>query len=180
MPSTYTAEQWLPYPVEIVFAFFANPENLPRLMPAWNKARIEEASFAAPPPLPGRRIPGIAAGAGTRLTLSFRPFPYSPLRLPWEAEITEFVWNDHFCDTQLRGPFASWNHCHRLRAESRPDPSGTQTPGTLLMDEVHYEIPFGPLGALANPFIAFQMRSTFAYRHARTAELLPLMAASIR
>ena len=37
MHHTFTSEQWLPYPVEPVFAFFANPENLPRLMPKWQK-----------------------------------------------------------------------------------------------------------------------------------------------
>ena len=42
MRHPFAAEQWLPYPVELVFAFFANPQNLPRLMPAWQKARIEE------------------------------------------------------------------------------------------------------------------------------------------
>jgi hypothetical protein len=26
-------QQWVPYPVELVFAFFANPANLPHLMP---------------------------------------------------------------------------------------------------------------------------------------------------
>ena len=48
----FNAEQWLPYPVELVFAFFSNPENLPRQMPTWQKARIEEATFAPPPPHP--------------------------------------------------------------------------------------------------------------------------------
>src|ERR1700710_2184838 len=104
MLHTYQTEQWLPYPIELVFAFFANPENLPRLMPPWQKARIEEASFVPPPPLPGTPRPkSIAAGTGTRLPLSFRPFPYSPIRVPWEAEISDFAWNNRFCDTQLRG-----------------------------------------------------------------------------
>src|ERR1700704_5799181 len=106
MRAHFHAEKWLPQPVELVFAFFANPENLPRLMPKWQAARIEEASFRPPPPHPGTpRYPGIAAGDGTRLTLSFRPFPYSPVRISWEAAIGHFIWNQQFCDTQLRGPF---------------------------------------------------------------------------
>jgi ligand-binding SRPBCC domain-containing protein len=174
MHHTYHAEQWLPYPIELVFAFFANPENLPRLMPAWQKARIEEAAFAPPPPrLANRSLPvrSIAAGAGTRLTMSFRPFPFSPIRLPWEAEITEFIWNDHFCDDQLRGPFAYWHHCHSVRAEIRSD-----NEGTLLRDQVEYELPFGKLGHLVKHLIiARQLRKTFAYRQARTIELLGIM-----
>ena len=169
MAYTYSSEQTLAYPVEVVFAFFANPENLPRLMPGWQKARIEEASFTPPPahPDPARRIKGIAAGAGTRLTMSFRPVPLSPIRLPWEAEISEFEWNDHFCDVQLSGPFATWRHCHRLK------PVGG---GTLLRDEVEYEVPFGVLGRLGQPLIALQLGATFRYRHERTVELLGLMA----
>ena len=170
----FSSEQWLPYPVETVFAFFANPENLPRLMPRWQKARIEEASFAPPPPRPKTGAPTkeIAAGAGTRMTISFRPFPMAPLRVPWEAEITEFAWNDHFCDVQHRGPFAYWRHCHRLQAEARDGANGT-----LLRDEVEYEMRLGVLGEAAQRMFAdWQFRKMFAYRQERTAELLGMMA----
>ena len=173
----FHAEQWLPYSVEQVFAFFSNPENLPRLMPKWQKARIEEASFTPPPPRPsstlGVHFVGVVAGPGTTMTLSFRPFPLSPIRVPWDAEIDEFVWNDHFCDTQLRGPFAFWHHCHRLAAETREGVAGV-----LLRDEVEYELPAGSLGELADKlFMQRQFRSIFKFRQQRTAELLPLMLA---
>ncbi len=180
MRHTFQTEQWLPYSPEIVFAFFANPENLPRLMPAWQKARIEEAAFAPPPPRPTSMAPqrGIAAGAGTRMTLSFRAFPYSPIRIPWEAEISEFVWNDHFCDIQHRGPFKYWKHCHHIRPESRTTDPGLQPEaGALLTDHVEYELPMGPLGDVGNLLFARrQLKSTFRYRQKRTAELLPLAA----
>jgi ligand-binding SRPBCC domain-containing protein len=172
MHHSYHSEQWLPYPVELVFAFFANPGNLPRLMPRWQKTRIDQASFTAPPPYPASdRVLAsktIAAGAGTRMLISFRPFPFSPIRAQWQAEITQFVWNDHFCDHLLRGPFSHWNHCHRLQSETRAN-----TPGTLLCDDVEYELPFGKLGDLARRlFIARQLRSIFAYRHAQASKLL--------
>jgi ligand-binding SRPBCC domain-containing protein len=175
MRHTYHSEQWLPYPLDVVFAFFSNPENLPRLMPSWQKARIEEAVLTAPPRSSAQNQPILTqsvAGVGSRITLSFKPFPYAPLRVPWEAEITEFVWNDHFCDHQLRGPFTYWHHCHNLRPETRAN-SGISTAGTLLRDEVEYEPPLGRLGNLANYlFITHQLRSTFAHRHTRTLELL--------
>jgi ligand-binding SRPBCC domain-containing protein len=176
MRHTYHSEQWLPYPVDLVFAFFSNPENLPRLMPSWQKARIEEAVLTAPPPRSSPQKQSIptqsVAGVGSRITLSFKPFPYAPVRVPWEAKITEFVWNDHFCDHQLHGPFTYWHHCHSLHSETRAD-SGISTPGTLLHDDVEYELPLGRLGDLANRlFITRQLRSTFAYRHTRTYELL--------
>lgn len=174
MCSIYRTEQWLPYAPEPVFAFFANPENLPLLMPPWQDARIEKLTFAPPPrPGPSVSIHTIAAGDGTRITLSFRPFPRAPFRISWLAEISDFTWNYRFCDTQLRGPFAFWSHCHTLNPERRPGQSHTAIDGTLLLDEVHFEVPFGILGALAQRlFIDRQLRDTFDYRHARTLELL--------
>jgi ligand-binding SRPBCC domain-containing protein len=166
MLNHFSAEQWLPYPLETVFAFFADPANLPRLMPDWQQARIESATYLAPPPPPSP-FPGwdrITAGNGTRLTLTIRPIPFSPIRLPWGALIEDFRWLEGFCDIQLRGPFKSWRHCHAVRSERN---------GTLLRDEVRYELPLGPLGSLANTlFIRHQLKATFAFRHKRTLELL--------
>ncbi len=171
MPFTFETTQWLPYPPELVFAFFANPENLPRLMPAWQKARIEEAHFAPPPPRPtdAPRYPGIAAGDGTRLTISIKPFPFAPFRLPWEALIEDFRWNRGFCDIQVRGPFKFWRHCHTVAFAQNPE---TLAHGTLLRDHVDYEPPIGPLNAIANIAIRPQLAATFRYRQKRTAELL--------
>jgi ligand-binding SRPBCC domain-containing protein len=182
MRYTFHTEQWLPYPVESVFAFFADPENLPRLMPPWQKARIEGAELAPPPVHPTRdtavRLKNIVAGVGTRLILSFRPFPFSPIRVPWEAEITDFVWNDRFCDRQLRGPFASWNHCHTVRAQTNPQ-TRTGRPGTLLTDDIRYEIPFGKIGDLAQHLlIRRQLSKSFAYRQARTSDLMSRISAT--
>ena len=174
---TFNSEQWIPLPTELVFAFFANPANLPRLMPVWQRARVEKASIISPqPPLTTSALTDVfsnlAAGKGTRLVLSFRPFPLSPIRLEWEAEITSFVWNHHFSDTQQRGPFAHWHHTHMVTPETRSNESGTPIPGTLLQDEIEYQLPFGRLGDLAHPLIAEQLRRTFNYRHRRTSELL--------
>jgi ligand-binding SRPBCC domain-containing protein len=166
MRHTQQAEQWLPHPVPLIFAFFANPANLPCLMPAWQKARIEEAAIV-PPPRPTDAPKVIAAGPGSRITLSFRPIPYSPIRVPWEAEITEFTWNDHFCDRQLRGPFAYWNHCHRVHPETR-----NNTSGTIITDQIEYEFPFGPLGELAHTIaLRRQVAYMFNYRQTKLAEI---------
>ena len=184
MRYTFQSVQWLPYPIELVFAFFAYPENLPRLMPRWQKVRIEEAAFAPPPPRPvapdpAMRFNSIAAGAGTRMTLSFKPFPYSPIRIPWETEITEFIWNEHFCDNQLRGPFSYWRHCHYFHPTTREE-SGVMVQGTIVRDQIEYEMHLGIVGEMANAFYAGrQLRDTFAYRQTRTSELLPRMAAAI-
>jgi ligand-binding SRPBCC domain-containing protein len=96
-------EQRLAIPAERVFEFFANPENLPLLMPAWQKARTDKATIVPPPPAGVHSSATFkAAGSDSRLTLSFRPFPLFPVRLKWEAEIFEFVWDEHFCDPPVK------------------------------------------------------------------------------
>jgi len=165
MDSAFQTEQWLPYPVEAVFAFFANPENLPALMPPWQKARIEEASIVPPG---SHKTP--MAGTGSRITLSFVPFPGAPFRVRWQANITEFVLNSHFTDEQVEGPFAYWRHTHRIRSVDR---AGIDI--TIIADQVEYTPPMGMLGRIADRlFLRKQLERTFEYRQARIAELMPL------
>jgi ligand-binding SRPBCC domain-containing protein len=169
----FVTSQWLPHPVELVFAFFANPQNLAPLMPKWQAVRLEELHLSPPPPRPepegGLRLKSIAAGKGTVMTISFKPFPFSPVRIPWDAKIAEFEWNEHFCDEQMkRGPFAYWKHCHRVKAETRDG-----QPGTLVTDDLTYAMRLGPLGELAHIMGAqWQIQSLFDYRHKRLAEIL--------
>lgn len=161
-------EQWLPYPVPTLFDFFANPDNLPPLMPAWQAARITNPRLVAPP-APTRPTTGTpVAGAGTTMTIRFRPIPFSPIELSWDAVITEFAWDDHFCDEQVRGPFGYWRHCHRLVAETRAG-----TAGAKVTDDVTYAMKFGFLGDVANRLGGErQVRSIFAYRQAQLPRLL--------
>jgi ligand-binding SRPBCC domain-containing protein len=102
------------------------------------------------------------------MTISFRAIPVLPLRIAWEAEIVEFAWNRFFCDQQRRGPFRYWRHCHRVHEESRGG-----TAGAIVADEVEYDLPFGPLGALANALVVKkQFELLFAYRQRTLLELL--------
>jgi ligand-binding SRPBCC domain-containing protein len=177
MPETLSTSQWTAYPVELVFAFFANPGNLPHLMPKSQQARVESSRLVAPPPRPVATDPALrfqspAAGEGSEMTISFRPIAMLPFRIGWLARVTEFEWNSHFCDEQIQGPFASWKHRHGIAAESR---SGIM--GTLVSDNVEYRMPLGPLGGLANAMFArSQMEATFAHRQQRLEEILPVAA----
>jgi ligand-binding SRPBCC domain-containing protein len=165
MRHNFQTEQWLPYPRERVFAFFADPANLPPLMPCWQHARVEEAEYVPPPVL--STTTSFAAGEGSRITISFRPIPFFPLRLKWEAHIAEFRWNDFFCDEQRRGPFKYFRHCHRTREETREGIAGT-----VVTDAVEYELPLGLLGELANALaMKGQIRALFAYRQ----RILPVL-----
>lgn len=169
MRHVFQARQWLPYPPPVVFAFFANPGNLPPLMPAWQHARIDELHLIAPPAPPPGSPSKLGTGVGTTMLLSFRALPLLPLRLHWRALIPEFAWNDHFCDEQTAGPFAYWRHCHSVQSETQ---NGVE--GTVVHDHVTYELPGGRLGDLANLLGGrLQIRYIFAYRHRQTAKLLP-------
>jgi ligand-binding SRPBCC domain-containing protein len=159
---------WVPFPLQQVFAFFSNPQNLPRIMPPATQTRIDRLHLV-PPPLP-EHSPTCpqAAGIGTVIETSFRLFTFLPLRAQWIARITEFEWNHYFADIQQKGPFKRWNHRHEFVAETRNGISGT-----LVRDVIEYEIGFGVLGAIANAlFVERQMRLTFAERQKALSALL--------
>jgi ligand-binding SRPBCC domain-containing protein len=172
MMQSFESQQWVPYPVELVFAFFANPTNLPHLMPAKLNTRIEDARIQPPPPRPvavdpARRFKSVAAGTGSEILISFFPIPWVPRRVSWMARITEFAWNSHFCDEQVRGPFASFHHRHGIEAETR---EGIE--GTLVSDKVEFTLPFGFIGQLGTVFVKANLKKSFAYRQKRLPEIL--------
>jgi len=169
MRHSYETMQWVPFPVRDVFAFFCDPHNLPKLMPAWQQARIEHAFLVDPPLSPIHWNNGArAAGKGSVLTITFRPVPLLPLRLQWIADITEFEWNDHFCDEQKSGPLAYWKHCHFIASETRDG-----RVGSLVTDKLTYALPLGFLGDMAHAVaIQRQVKATFDYRQKRLLELL--------
>jgi ligand-binding SRPBCC domain-containing protein len=179
---TFNASQWVPYPVELVFAFFANPANLPHLTPKWQRARLESSRILPPPPRPlalsqAHRFQSTAAGAGSELLISMRLMPGLPLRVSWLVKISDFTWNDHFQDELIKGPFALWRHTHRIVREEQNGSDGTIVEGTRITDQLEYELPFGPLGSVAHAiFVQRQIESTFAFRQRRLLDILPVAA----
>lgn len=170
MRHRFRTTQWLPYTVESVFAFFANPANLPKLLPDWQHARIDEIELHSASRNPAAPNATIAAGRGTRMTLSFRPSRLSPVRVSWVSLIEDFHWNERFCDRQIEGPFRYWRQCHRMQ-EWQSERTGEY--GTLLIDTIEYELPFGRFGHLANRFaVRGMLESLFDHRHRRAEELL--------
>src|ERR1700686_2287462 len=169
MSSHFEFEQWIPFPVERVFAFFSNPENLPRIMPAASDTKILGLKHVAPPSPPTGTAEDSAAGVGSPIIPSFRIFPLLPMRAQWIARITEFEWNHHFADVQEKGPFKRWHHRHEFRADTRES-----VLGTLVRDVIEYEVGFGFLGAIANAlFVRRQMEDTFVQRQKVLPKLLP-------
>ena len=68
VPNRLEFEQWVPFPPERVFAFFSNPENLPRIMPASSGTRLMVVN-RMPPPAPPAGVSGDKA-AGVSSTTS--------------------------------------------------------------------------------------------------------------
>lgn len=160
---------WVPFRVADVFLFFANPNNLPRIMPPSTETRIDELRLIPPETKPDG-IPGecLLAGPCSEVVTSFRRLAKLPWRRRWISRITEFEWNHHFADVQAQGPFKSWHHRHELAAEVR---NGAE--GTVVRDVVQYEIGFGPLDGIVQAlFVGPQMKATFGYRQQVLPELL--------
>jgi ligand-binding SRPBCC domain-containing protein len=162
MSQRLQVEQWIPVPLPKVFAFFSDPHNLPRIMPPSQGAKLVKLKVVPPRFPEGFRPTGIEcmAGAGTEITFKFRAIPHVPIHERWTALITEFVFNEYFSDTQKQGPFKSWNHTHTFEAKLVDGRDGT-----VVGDEVEYEVGFGVVGTLLETMI-FQrmMRSTFEHR----------------
>jgi ligand-binding SRPBCC domain-containing protein len=66
-------------------------------------------------------------------------------------------------DEQRFGPYSFWHHKHFLEEI---------TGGVMMTDLVHYKLPLGPLGKLANNlFVKRQLDDIFNYRYQRVEEL---------
>src|SRR3954463_16397885 len=141
-------DQSIGRPVEKVFAFFANAENLARITPPWLSFRI-----VSPTP--------IHMELGTRITYQIR---WRLVRLRWLTEIVEWQSNRCFTDTQIEGPYSLWHHTHTFE----PDAGGT-----LMRDTVRYQLPLGPVGAIAHHFrVRRDLETIFDYRAEQIRRLL--------
>ena len=144
----FTAEQLVPVPREVAFAFFSTPANLEAITPPWLRFRIVHQS-----------TPELREGTELSYRLRIHGLPVT-----WRSRIDEWRPNERFVDVQLKGPYALWHHTHSFH-DSGPD--------TLIRDRVLYRLPLGRLGQwIGGRFVASDVRQIFAYRAAKTLELL--------
>ncbi|MCL7972776.1 MAG: SRPBCC family protein [marine benthic group bacterium] len=143
---TLRREMRVEKPRDEVFAFFANAENLGRITPP-------ELNFQILTPLP------IQMEEGTLIDYRLRIWG---VPVYWQTLISSWDPPHSFVDEQLRGPYREWIHTHRFEEDGS---------GTLLIDEVRYRIPFGPLGALARPLVVRQVEKIFDHRNQVTRKL---------
>jgi ligand-binding SRPBCC domain-containing protein len=125
--------QYVARPIDEVYEFFSNAENLELLTPHF-------LGFQILSPLP------ITMRIGARIAYRLRLWGLS---LRWLTVIEAWDPPTAFVDLQLRGPYRRWRHLHQFQ----PTADG----GTLMNDRVELQLPLGPLGAIA--YVLFVKRT---------------------
>ncbi len=140
----------MPLPAEEVLRWHLRPGALERLTPPWETVRILERSGTIEE---GGRVV-VAVRAGLRWHR-------------WVAVHHGYVPGRQFRDTQVEGPFGSWEHCHRVV------PDGPSR--SFLEDEIEYALPWGAPGRwVGGSFVRRKLHEMFHYRHRITARDLVL------
>lgn len=126
---------------EALFDWHEAPGAFERLTPPWEKVKVL------------RHVGGIRDGA--QVTVAVGPWPFA---LRWHLEHRDYEYGRSFTDVQVRGPFRSWRHVHRMI------PDGPSR--CVLEDAIEFELPFGLLGDLIGRLIVERKLATlFAFRH---------------
>ena len=129
----------LPVPRAEVFEFFAEAQNLERIMP-----RALRFKILTPLPIT------IEQGALIEYSMSLHGASFR-----WLTKIT--CWNPpyEFVDEQLSGPYKMWIHRHFFEE---------QDGATTIKDEVRYHLPLWPFGEITYPVVRWQIGKIFHFR----------------
>ena len=134
-------EQFIPQPLDRVWDFFSNAENLESLTPEFLNFRI-----LTPTP--------ISMYAGTLIDYRIKLFG---VPMKWRTEIKQWEPGANFVDQQLSGPYRLWHHQHTFEAVDG---------GTKMVDRVDYALPLGFLGRIAHVlFVKRTLARIFRYRY---------------
>ncbi len=146
MPRLLERSQLVPAPRAEVFAFFADARNLEAITPEFLRFRL-----VTPGPIP------MAAGTLIEYRLSLYGVGFR-----WRTRIDVWEPGTRFVDVQLSGPYRLWRHTHSF--EDAPG-------GTRVGDRVEYDLPLGPLGALAHALLVRRaLRRIFDHRRQKIEE----------
>jgi len=141
-----TFETLVPAPRPVVFAFFAKPRNLARLLEGAVRFELLEVP------------PDVAVGRVLRAAVR-----YGPLWLHFAFRHTLYLPPQVFAEHQIQGPFAHFMHVHELEEADG---------GTLVRDRIEVRLPLWLGGELAvRLFVAPKLRRIFEHRRRRLLEL---------
>ncbi len=135
--------------LDTVWEYFSTPLNLNEITPP-------DMSFEIFTNLEGAKMyPGMI------INYRIRPLLNIPFR--WTTEITHCEPKKFFVDEQRFGPYSFWHHQHHFKAV----PGGVE-----MTDIVHYGLPFGPLGVMANSiYVEKKLQSIFDYRKEKVVDI---------
>lgn len=150
-------EQVIERPRSETFAFFGDAVNLERITPAFLRFRI----LTAQP---------IRMAAGTLIAYQLSLLG---IRFRWKTLIESWSPEESFVDTQLKGPYALWEHTHTFEV--------IDARHTRVRDRVVYRMPYGILGRIAHAlFVRRALNQIFNHRAETIARLLAPGAESQR
>jgi ligand-binding SRPBCC domain-containing protein len=139
----FTFEQKLPIPLTEAWSFFSSPLNLAKITPPEMQFKVTSNQTADTKIYPG-------------MIITYTVSPLLGIKLNWMTEITQMKQNEYFVDDQRSGPYAIWHHEHHFKEIKG---------GVLMTDILHYAIPLGPIGILANKLlVSNQVKKIFDYR----------------
>lgn len=134
--------------IEECWDFFSSPKNLQTIT-------LDTMSFEI------QDFDGKRMYPGQVITYTLKPL--LGIKINWMTIITVSKENDYFVDEQRFGPYALWHHKHFFEATEK---------GTKMTDVVHYALPFGFLGQMANYFmVKNKLKDIFAYRYSKIEQL---------
>ena len=143
-----------PRPLRSRFAYHESPGALQRLVPPWESVELEHSDNSLE--------------VGSRVVMKTK-IAGVPLR--WVAKHTEYKPPTLFADTQVSGPFASWDHRHEFSSLD------ADTNRSRLRDHIEYRLPMGALGRIFGSAKARKtIEAMFAFRHQITRDDLQLSA----
>lgn len=138
-----TRTQQLPISLETAWDFFSSPKNLQKITPEGMGFQITTDLADLDKMYPGQIIGYIVR-------------PVLGIPMEWVTEISQVREGEFFIDEQRFGPYAFWHHKHFFKKIDG---------GVEMRDVIHYKVPLGPLGKLANwIFVRQKLESIFDYR----------------
>ncbi len=144
-----TTLQRIPVTIEQAWDFFSSPANLKTITPSHMGFDIISKHHGE------KMYPG--------QIIEYQVKPLLGIPLYWMTEITHVEPLRFFVDEQRYGPYSMWHHQHHFT----PIEGGVE-----MRDIIHYKIPLGALGNLANNlFVRKQLDGIFAYRYQKVEEL---------